>query len=68
MGNFKIQKANITHWTKLSMECYSINSNCSKCEFIPQRFKTICKVKYYVPYLYNIFGEPKEKGRKNHNE
>lgn len=59
MENFRVQKDNLRCWSKLAKECYSINSNCSECDFIPERFKNICKVKYYVPKLREKFGKPK---------
>ena len=59
MANFKPQKDSLRRWNKLTKECYSINCDCSNCDFIPDCFKSICKVKYYVLALYKKFGEPK---------
>ena len=55
----KVQKDSLRRWTDLAKECYSINSNCANCEFIPKHLKYICQVKYYLPYLKEKFGEPK---------
>ena len=62
-GKFKIQKDHLRYWSKLAKECYSINSNCLECDFIPQQFKDICNVKYYIPFLCEKLGKPKEKER-----
>ena len=59
MENFRPQEGNLTHWTNLAKECYSISCICQKCDFIPEDFKKVCMVKNYVLALYKKFGEPK---------
>ena len=64
MENFKFkpQNDNLKRWTKLAIECNSINSNCLICDFVPKHLKYICKVKYYIPFLYKKLGNPKKRG------
>ena len=52
-------------WTNLTKECYSINCICKNCSFIPQQYKSICKVKNYVLALYRKFGKPCIKTQEN---
>lgn len=57
--NQNIQEDITRRWTKLTKECYSIGCICDNCNFIPQNYKSVCKVKNYVLALYRKFGKPK---------
>lgn len=59
-----VQKDTTRRWTKLAVECYSINCICSNCSFIPDKYKSICQVKNYVLELYRKFGKPKDESKR----
>lgn len=62
MANFRPQQDNLRRWNKTAIGCYKIKCNCIVCDFVPDRLKSVCKVKYYVPALYEKFGKPKQEG------
>lgn len=54
-----IPKENLKKWTKLTLYCYKLNCICKDCDYFPEDYKKICKVKLQVLLLYRKFGKPK---------
>ena len=47
-----------TMWTKSAIDCYDIGCRCSKCNNVPEYFKSQCRMKYTVLQLVRLYGEP----------
>lgn len=46
------------YWTISSLYCYRCKADCKNCEVVPKDMKINCQVKYLIPKILRLYGEP----------
>lgn len=56
--NGEISASIMQNWTKQAIECYDINSDCSKCSLAAGNYSFVCQMPKIVKALLKVYGKP----------
>ncbi|CDC18712.1 MAG: hypothetical protein V8R83_01125 [Candidatus Gastranaerophilaceae bacterium] len=56
--NGEISPSIMQNWTQQAIECYEINSDCSKCSLAGGNYSFVCQMPKIVKALLKEYGEP----------